>query len=171
MPLLRPARPQRRTTVGPSLAALVAVLVILLCGCTERQGAAPGDPRAGTIGTAATPAEATPGTAAGQGLADPRSCPAAAGFTCATLSVPLDHTGTEPGTLALQVAMAGNAGAPCGVLVLLAGGPGQPGAGIIGRLHDRLGPAVTSAYRLVMLDQRGTGGGALDCPALQASVG
>jgi pimeloyl-ACP methyl ester carboxylesterase len=31
--------------------------------------------------------------------------------------------------------------------------------------------AEQKAYRIVMLDQRGTGAGALDCPALQAAMG
>jgi len=50
------------------------------------------------------------------------------------------------------------------VLVFLTGGPGQPGVPFAPRLAGRLGPALRG-YRLVMFDQRGTGAGALDCPA------
>ena len=66
--------------------------------------------------------------------------------------------------------MAGSATAPRGTLVFLTGGPGEPGTPYIRRVAARLGPAL-SGYRLVMLDQRGTGRGALDCPALQRAVG
>jgi len=54
--------------------------------------------------------------------------------------------------------------------VLLTGGPGQPGVPFVSRLASRLGPALRG-YRLVMFDQRGTGAGALKCPALQQEVG
>ncbi len=50
--------------------------------------------------------------------------------------------------------------------MLLTGGPGQPGVPFVSRLAGRLGPALRG-YRLVMFDQRGTGAGALNCPALQ----
>jgi pimeloyl-ACP methyl ester carboxylesterase len=56
------------------------------------------------------------------------------------------------------------------VLVFLTGGPGQPGVPFAPRLAGRLGPALRG-YRLVMFDQRGTGAGALDCPALQRQTG
>jgi pimeloyl-ACP methyl ester carboxylesterase len=62
------------------------------------------------------------------------------------------------------------AAAPRGVLVLLTGGPGQPGVPFVSRLAGRLGPALRG-YRLVMFDQRGTGAGALNCPALQREMG
>jgi len=101
----------------------------------------------------------------------PHPCPGSSGFTCSTLTVPLDHSGHVPGTLRLQVAAADNADAPRGVLLLLTGGPGQPGVPFVSRLAARLAP-VLHAYRLVMFDQRGTGQfGAINCPALQAAVG
>jgi pimeloyl-ACP methyl ester carboxylesterase len=103
-------------------------------------------------------------------LIDPHPCPGLSGFTCSTLTVPLDHTGRRPGTLELQVAAADNAGAPRGVLLVIAGGPGQPGIPYVGRFAKALAGAL-SGYRLVMYDQRGTGDGALRCPALQAAMG
>jgi len=90
--------------------------------------------------------------------------------TCATLSVPLDHSGHTPGRLGLQVAMVGPAHPRRGVLVFLTGGPGQPGARFLPTIDLRLGSAL-DGYRLVMLDQRGTGRDPLDCPALQRAVG
>src|SRR5262249_43093348 len=98
------------------------------------------------------------------------ACPDAQGFTCSTLVVPLDHSGRVAGTLRLAVAASTNAHAPRGVLLFLAGGPGQPAVGLAGRIAERLAP-VTGDYRLVVLDQRGTGAGALDCPALQRAMG
>ena len=111
------------------------------------------------------------GTAAqAPALAGAHPCAGAAGFTCSTLTVPLDHSGRRPGTLALAVAAADNAKAPRGVLLLLTGGPGQPGVPALPRVSHIVG-AEQQAYRIVVLDQRGTGAGALDCPALQAAMG
>ncbi|MEV6874944.1 alpha/beta fold hydrolase [Amycolatopsis sp. NPDC051128] len=104
-------------------------------------------------------------------LTDPHPCPGQPGFTCSTLTVPLDHTGRVPGTLDLPVATADNVTAPKGVLLLLAGGPGQGGVGIISRIAGLRLPELAKDYRFVMLDQRGTGAGALRCPGLQAQVG
>jgi pimeloyl-ACP methyl ester carboxylesterase len=109
-------------------------------------------------------------SAAGPRLDGAHACPETPGFTCSTLVVPLDHSGAVAGTLRLQVAAATNADAPRGILLFLTGGPGQPGAPYAGRLAERLA-AVMDDYRLVVLDQRGTGAGALDCPALQRAMG
>jgi pimeloyl-ACP methyl ester carboxylesterase len=108
--------------------------------------------------------------AAAPRLEHPHPCPGIAGFTCSTLAVPLDRRAPGRGTLRLQVAAADNARAPRGVLLQLTGGPGQPGLPLVRRLSSALAPALR-AYRLVMLDQRGTGGGALSCPQLQQAMG
>jgi pimeloyl-ACP methyl ester carboxylesterase len=84
--------------------------------------------------------------------------------------VRLDPSGAAPGRLSLRVAVADVAAAPRGVLLVLTGGPGEPGVPFAARLAARLGPAVRG-YRMVMFDQRGTGAGALDCPALQQQMG
>ena len=110
------------------------------------------------------------GSPAGVALNAPHPCPNAAGFTCSTLTVPLDHSGRRPGTLRLAVATADNARAPRGVLLLLTGGPGQPGLPALARVPEIVG-AEQKAYRIVMIDQRGTGAGALDCSELQAAMG
>src|SRR5579864_6573735 len=110
--------------------------------------------------------------AAARGGSAPRltgahACPGQQGFTCSTLTVPLDWSGHVKGTLRLAVA----SGPPAarGVLLVLTGGPGQPGAPYIAKLAGRLG-TVAGQYRVVTIDQRGTGGGALDCPALQKQM-
>lgn len=91
-------------------------------------------------------------------------------FTCSTLRVPLDYAGQAGGTLALAVGVAAAKPAPRGVLLFLTGGPGQPGIPFLTRIETRLHAAL-AGYRLVMFDQRGTGAGALRCPALQAAAG
>jgi pimeloyl-ACP methyl ester carboxylesterase len=177
LPPVQGPPPSIARDVRPGIAWSASLIVFLLlflplAGCVARPVAGPGEVPGATPGPApATPAGPGQAGAGGGLLAGARPCPSATGFTCSTLTVPLDHAGKEPGTLGLQVAVADNEGAPRGVLVLLTGGPGQPGAPFVARLGGRLGPAVTSAYRLVMLDQRGTGAAALDCPALQAGVG
>lgn len=103
-------------------------------------------------------------------LGDPVHCVAPSGFTCRYLTVPLDRSGARPGTLRLKVAAANNTGAPRGVLLLLTGGPGQPGVPFAARLSAILS-AVTRDYRLVLFDQRGTGDQALNCPELQTAMG
>ncbi|MGE5272561.1 MAG: alpha/beta fold hydrolase [Verrucomicrobiota bacterium] len=133
-------------TVILTFAAAVAVAVLL---------AGPG---------AAAPPQPPPA------LSDRHPCPEIAGFTCSTLTVPLDRSGRVRGTLKLNVAGADNVGADRGVLLFLTGGPGQPGLPAVARIATRLG-AVLPSYRLVMIDQRGTGATAIRCPALQAQVG
>ena len=119
------------------------------------------------------PAKAVPKSAppVAPELVDPAPCDGEPDFTCSTLRVPLDHTGKIEGRLHLAVAAANNADAPRGVLLLLTGGPGQPGVGLLSRVKTYLAPGVREAYRLVVLDQRGTGQGAIDCTALQESTG
>jgi pimeloyl-ACP methyl ester carboxylesterase len=101
-------------------------------------------------------------------LSEVAECKAIANATCATLQVPLDHSGKAAGTLDLRVAMSGPEGAP--VLVVLSGGPGQPGLPFLDPMRRHLGAAARK-YRLVVIDQRGTGGTALRCPALQREMG
>jgi len=109
------------------------------------------------------------------GFAHPRltaahPCRGTPGFTCATLVVALDHGGQAAGSLRLAVGYASNATAAHGVLVFLTGGPGQPGVPFLERVQSRLGSDMRG-YRLVMFDQRGTGGDALKCPVLQTAAG
>jgi pimeloyl-ACP methyl ester carboxylesterase len=134
---------------GRVLSAAVVVLG-LASGCTTRAPAVGSQSRAG--------------------LHDVRPCPGIPGFSCGSLSVRLDPFGPTPGRLSLRVALSDAAAAPRGVLVLLTGGPGEAGVPFAPRLASRLGPALRG-YRLVMLDQRGTGAGALSCPALQRQMG
>jgi pimeloyl-ACP methyl ester carboxylesterase len=103
-------------------------------------------------------------------LSGAHPCRGAGDFTCASLTVPLDHAGQASGTLSLAVGFSTDATAPRGVLVFLTGGPGQPGVPFLDRIRSKLGPELRG-YRLVMIDQRGTGAGALSCRALQKAAG
>lgn len=107
----------------------------------------------------------------GPTLRDAAPCPGVTGYTCSTLDVPLDRTGRHKGTLHLRVGAADNVNAPHGVLLVLSGGPGQPGLPILDRFVDKALAAEKQTYRIVVFDQRGTGAGALDCEAMQQQMG
>ena len=93
-------------------------------------------------------------------------CRTAQAFDCATLRVPLDHSGRVPGTIALHVART-RRGPHGKVLVALSGGPGQGAVADADYSAEGLHSA-RGRYAIVTLDQRGTGdSGPLDCPALQ----
>jgi pimeloyl-ACP methyl ester carboxylesterase len=109
--------------------------------------------------------------ASGPALRDPAPCPGVTGYTCSTLDVPLDRSGRQRGTLHLRVGAADNVKAPRGVLVVLSGGPGQPGLPLLDRFVDKALAAEKRTYRIVVFDQRGTGAGALDCEAMQQQMG
>ncbi len=123
----------------------------------------------GTVLVACAGGLASPSAAPPQ-LSAPIPCEVPDGFACRTLAVPLDHNGNRSGTLKLRVAAANNVKAPRGVLVLLTGGPGQPGVPLVSRVAAFLAP-ILQDYRLVMYDQRGTGLQALQCLALQRAMG
>ena len=96
-----------------------------------------------------------------------RPCPGQSAFACGTLRVPLDHDRRVPGTIGLRFAAARGfrRGAP--VLIALTGGPGQPGVAFANSFAVSLAPA-TRRFRLVVLDQRGTGRSSLlRCPSVQ----
>lgn len=97
-----------------------------------------------------------------------RPCRSQAGFSCGALTVPLDHTGAVPGTLKLAIAAQTRYPKGAGVLIALSGGPGQSSVDVAGSFAQSLAPMLRH-YRLVVLDQRGTGlSGALRCPQVQA---
>lgn len=163
------ARSGSRQDVPARRVIAVGLLLVALAACTgdgptDRDAATPSD----TSPTTSTSSGTT--TGAPPALRDARRCPAVEGFTCATLSVPLDHRAPGGRSLGLRVATADGPADSRGTLLFLTGGPGQPGVPSLGRITRRLAP-VLEHYRLVMLDQRGTGSGALRCPALQKQLG
>src|ERR1700757_4449752 len=90
-----------------------------------------------------------PASARTSGFHDDHPC-AAKGFTCATLDVPLDHAHPGRGTLHLRIGMGDNVNAPHGVLLVLSGGPGQPGLPIISGYVSRALAAEEGQYRIVV---------------------
>ena len=144
-----------------------SVVIGLLAGCTGDVGSDRAD-RSQVRPSSSTPVPSTaPPRPAGvpEALHDPYFC--RGGFVCAGLDVPLDRAEPDGETLRLQVALEAEQAAPRGVLLALNGGPGAPGAPLAETVEERLGPDVVAAYRIVAIDQRGTGVSALQCPTLQ----
>ena len=102
-------------------------------------------------------------------------CPDATnGVECGTVNVPLDRTGSMPGTIPLHVEVLPATGLPRGTMFLIAGGPGQGSASAYG-LGSANGATdmqnMFPGYTLVAFDNRGTGkSGLINCPGLQAST-
>jgi pimeloyl-ACP methyl ester carboxylesterase len=92
-------------------------------------------------------------------------CASSPGFSCASLTVPLDRSGKTPGTVSLALERKGaSAASGQSAVIALAGGPGQA-ADPLGELLSRaIAPALTTRDLLVF-DQRGTGHSSpLNCP-------
>ena len=92
-------------------------------------------------------------------------CPAAPLGKCFSLTVPLDRSGTVPGTIRLRAAKIASRRPLLPPVIGLTGGPGQAGVSYT----DTYDFIVPMANRdLVMIDQRGTGAsGLLRCPNLE----
>ena len=161
----------------PGAGAATVLLLALVAGCSgggsdDPDGSGPSG-AAGSRTPTSSASPATPTTPAALGgldqLEGAYSC--RGGFTCGTFDVALDRGDPAGGTISLLVAVETEQEAPRGLLLALNGGPGAAGAPLASELAERLGPDVMAAYRLVAVDQRGTGPSALDCPALQTSWG
>ncbi len=95
----------------------------------------------------------------------------AAGLQCARLDVPFDRAAPALGDIALAVQRVPASAPRVGVIVLLAGGPGQPA---LPAFEEMLAPLAHEpslrGYELVAFDQRGTGqSGGLVCPGEEPS--
>jgi pimeloyl-ACP methyl ester carboxylesterase len=95
------------------------------------------------------------------------ACGKTPGLVCSQIDVPLDRSGKTPGSISLHVEMLPASGVARGAVFLIAGGPGQPSAGVFS-----LGTASAAAYyrslfpgyALIAYDGRGTGrSGPIDC--------
>jgi pimeloyl-ACP methyl ester carboxylesterase len=98
-------------------------------------------------------------------------CQSVAGFTCASLPVPLDRSGKAPGTIVLPIERksAGTIQTQSAVLAL-AGGPGQAADPLGEQLATAIAPALSS-HDLLVFDQRGTGHASpLNCPVFDNSA-
>jgi len=106
----------------------------------------------------ATPARAQPGSLVFAACPPTQVIVPAAGLQCAMLDVPFDRADPAVGSIALAVQRVPASVPRVGVIVLLAGGPGQPALGPFEALlaplaHD----AALRGFELVAFDQRGTG--------------
>ena len=118
-------------------------------------------------GVGAQPASAQPGELAFGACPSIQVIVPVAGLQCATLDVPFDRADpAAAGSIGLAVQRVPARAPRTGVIVLLAGGPGQPALPAFEALLAPLAhePALRS-FELVAFDQRGTGQSeALQCP-------
>jgi pimeloyl-ACP methyl ester carboxylesterase len=119
----------------------------------------------------ATPASAQPGLLAFVGCPSTQVIVPASGLQCATLDVPFDRADPAVGSIALAVQRVLASAPRVGVIVLLAGGPGQPALGPFEALLAPLAhEAALRGFEPVAFDQRGTGQSqGLQCPEVGES--
>ena len=100
------------------------------------------------------------------------ACPKSNDFACAHLTVPLDPSGAQPGTLNLAIRRHRAAvGEARSAVVALAGGPGQPALPFAEEFAELLGP-VAATRDLIVFDQRGIGEShPLSCHAFEHHTG
>lgn len=96
------------------------------------------------------------------------ACAQPQGFQCGRVAVPLDHSGSVPGAVSLNVVRAVASNNPeRSAVIALAGGPGQAAAPLATDFASSLAPALATRD-LVVFDQRGTGrSNPLSCGAFQ----
>lgn len=171
---------------NPALATATIVIAGLLLGGSSAQA----DPRNDRRTAAEQSAERAAGSeqldqaersADSESEASPEGAPAGwtglsrcveptlTAYLCGKLTVRLDRRDRRSKTLDLPVLVAGNPQAKK-TMLMLSGGPGQPGPVLAPRVLTAL-TGIVADYRIVMLDQRGTGANALNCPQLQAERG
>ncbi|GAA1617985.1 alpha/beta fold hydrolase [Kribbella sancticallisti] len=121
------------------------------------------------LGGSSAQASSTVGT--GTGWTGLSQCvqPELATYLCGELTVRLDRSDPRSKTLDLPVLVAGNPEADR-TMLMLTGDPGQPGPSLAPRVLQAF-EGIKNDYRIVMLDQRGTGANALNCPELQNERG
>jgi pimeloyl-ACP methyl ester carboxylesterase len=97
-------------------------------------------------------------------------CPAPAGVECATMNVPIDRSGSVPGTLPLLIERipASQPGSGKAPIVFLSGGPGQSNTDLT-TLFAPIVKSFAPDRDVLSIALRGTGPSAIDCPALTLS--
>jgi pimeloyl-ACP methyl ester carboxylesterase len=148
-------------------ATLLVTIVLAACSSGEHPSDAPTTSDAAVATTSPSTDESPTADVSGLEAAEPCDD----GWTCARLAVPLDRRSTGQRMLRLPVIVETETEASRGLLVVLAGGPGQPAVSQVRPIVENLGPDVLDAYRVALVDQRGTGADALTCPRLQREMG
>jgi len=89
-------------------------------------------------------------------------------FACGHLTVPLDPSGVQPGTITLAIRRHRSVvGEAHSAIIALAGGPGQPALPFAEQFDELLGP-IAATRDLIVFDQRGIGLSApLSCHAFE----
>ncbi|MEP6648713.1 MAG: alpha/beta fold hydrolase [Lapillicoccus sp.] len=156
-------------------AAAAALTVVALAACSSGPddggptGAGPALASAGPGGTTGAAIATGAATATGASWTGLATCPGEPqAYRCGVLRVPLDRAAPGAGTVDLSVLVGGSIGATR-TMLFLTGGPGQGGVAAAERVIQRFAQ-VGAQLRIVLLDQRGTGAGALRCPALQQQM-
>ncbi|WP_454049733.1 alpha/beta hydrolase [Cellulomonas sp. Marseille-Q8402] len=142
-----PARPSRRSRAFLArLAALVAVGVLVLAGCTAPQEET-------AVTTAPTAADVRGLDAIYAQQLDWQAC---GELECATLVVPLDYAEPDGDTIEIAVSRHVAAGDRLGSLLINPGGPGSSGIDALSSIAlPRFGAEVVDRYDLVGFDPRG----------------
>lgn len=159
----------RAPAVTPAVALAVALVVVAAaCSRTTRYRA---EPAPTTRGPDAAPGRSTttPGSRS-TGTAPLAWSACGTGTECATLTVPLDRSGRDPGSIGLALFRHRADGRPIGSLLVNPGGPGASGR-FLATDADRVFPAAVRArFDIVAWDPRGTGASSpVDCgPDLDA---
>ena len=94
-------------------------------------------------------------------------CSDQADAMCATLPVPLDYQSPSGGSLKLAVRWSTTAAQGSPILVSLDGGPGLGDNRSMLESTVKALPEVAKSHRIAVIETRGTGASALDCPVLQ----
>lgn len=100
-------------------------------------------------------------------------CPAQAGYQCGRVTVPLNYSDPNAGTVSLPLIRRPVRGGriSSGALFLNPGGPGESAVDILPVLAGLLPPQVSDHFDLVSFDERGTGtAGPLECGPSPAQV-
>jgi pimeloyl-ACP methyl ester carboxylesterase len=121
------------------------------------------------ITCAAAIAALAPAAAGAAGIAF-APCHGKPGVQCATLHVPIDRSGHDPGTFALHVERVPARHRTAAPIFALGGGPGDPSTAST-RDWARLFAPLLATHDLIVFDQRGTGhSGAIHCAALESGA-
>jgi pimeloyl-ACP methyl ester carboxylesterase len=126
--------------------------------------------RLAAVLAAATVALLTTLPAAADAALDFKPCPAPAGVECANMNVPIDRSGSVPGSLPLLIERvpASQPAAGKAPIVFLSGGPGQSNTDLT-TLFAPIVKSFAPDRDVLSIALRGTGPSAIDCPGLTLS--